>query len=91
MNFFSVLDDSDNEEAPKVVPAKKGKDAATPAAAAPAKKDAAPAKKDAAPAKKDAAPKAPKADAAPKKGKFSLQAAVTFALQLTFFHCYRSL
>jgi hypothetical protein len=54
MNFFSVLGDSDNEEeTPKVVPAKKG------AAAAPAKKDgAAPAKKDAAPAaKKDAAPK----------------------------------
>ena len=62
MNFFSVLDESDGEEeTPKVVPAKKGKDGA----AAPAKKDvaAAPAaaKKDAAPAKKDSAPKAVKA------------------------------
>lgn len=61
MNFFSVLDDSDNEEV-KVVPKKAGgKDTA----AAPAKKDAAPAKKDAAPAKKDAAPA--KKDAAPTK------------------------
>lgn len=69
MNFFSVLDDSD-EETPKVVPAKKGgKDAA-----APVKKDAAPAKKDAAPAKKDAAPKAAKADdAKPKKGELCLK------------------
>lgn len=72
MNFFSVLDDSDNEDV-KVVPKKTGgKDAAAPAAgtkkdaaptknAAPAKKDAAPAKKDAAPAKKDDyKPRAPK-------------------------------
>lgn len=63
MNFFSVLDDSDNEDV-KVVPKKTGAKDAAPAAgakkdvapaknAAPAKKDAAPAKKDAAPAKKD--------------------------------------
>lgn len=56
MNFFSVLDESDNEEERKVVPAKKG--AAAPAPAA--KKDAAAPKKDAAPAKKDA-PKTGKA------------------------------
>lgn len=57
MNFFSVLDESDNEEERKVVPAKKGTTAPAPAA----KKDAAPApKKDAAPAKKDA-PKTGKA------------------------------
>ena len=96
MNFFSVLDDSDNEEAPKVVPAKKGKDAAAPAAA-PAKKDAAPVKKDAAPAKKDAAPKAPKADdSKAKKGKLfadymhiellSLLITILYRLQLTVRH-----
>jgi hypothetical protein len=61
MNFFSVLDDSDNEEQ-KVVPKKTDTKDAT---AAPAKKDAAPAKKDAVPAKKDAAPA--KKDAAPAK------------------------
>ena len=61
MNFFSVLDDSDNEDV-KVVPKKAtGKDAT----AAPAKKDAAPVKKD---VKKDAAP-AKKADDAKSKGK----------------------
>ena len=61
MNFFSVLDESDDEEVPKVVPAKKGKEGA---ATAPAKKDSAvPVKKDAAaPAKKEGAAKAPKAD-----------------------------
>jgi plasminogen activator inhibitor 1 RNA-binding protein len=66
MNFFSVLDDSDNEEDKKVVPVKKG--TAAPAAA-PAKKDAAPAKKDAAP-KKDAPKSAKAVEEKPKsKGK----------------------
>eukprot|EP00601_Ochromonadales_sp_CCMP2298_P003306 CAMPEP_0173184400 /NCGR_PEP_ID=MMETSP1141-20130122/8950_1 /TAXON_ID=483371 /ORGANISM="non described non described, Strain CCMP2298" /LENGTH=366 /DNA_ID=CAMNT_0014107757 /DNA_START=56 /DNA_END=1157 /DNA_ORIENTATION=+ len=45
MNFFSVLDDSD-EEKPKVIPPKKD---AAPKAAAPAAKASAPVKKDAAP------------------------------------------
>lgn len=57
MNFFSVLDESDNEEERKVVPTKKGTTAPAPAAA---KKDAPAPKKDTAPAKKDA-PKTGKA------------------------------
>jgi len=57
MNFFSVLDESDNEEERKVVPAKKGTTAPAPAAT---KKDAPAPKKDAAPTKKDA-PKTGKA------------------------------
>ena len=66
MNFFSVLDESDNEEDRKVVPAKKGTAAPAPAA----KKDAAPApaKKDAAPAKKDAPKTAKAVEDKPKKG-----------------------